>query len=266
MRSSVLLSKEWCDLVFAGRNKAYGAYRLRAQAGWRYRWAMLVVVGTFVLILLVGLGLAAYTRYMIARAMNEAEDAFEQMKHSDLKDGYKVKFVATARMAPPVRMAPGAVQGPPEIVDGVPPVKLIGFNGPIVYDPDQDAITTPIVDTTGLHDQSLPIAKEKIVPTEVVSQMPDFPGGPKAFMQWLNDNIIYPQACINNKRQGVITLTFIVGTDGYATDFEVKNSFDPLIYRTALNALKRMPRWKPGTDDAGHFVPVRITVPVEFKI
>lgn len=266
MRSPVLLSKEWCDLIFEGRNKEYGAYRLRAQAGWRYRWAMTFVVGTFVVILLVGLGIAAYTRYMIKRAMDEAEDAFAQTKPSELKEGYKVKFVATARMAPPVRMAPGAVQGPPEIVDGTPPIKLIGFDGPITYDPDLDAITTPIIDTTGLHDPTLPIAKEKIVPTEVVSQMPGFPGGPKAFMQWLNDNIVYPTPCINNRRQGIVTITFIVGTDGYPVDMEVKNSFDPLIYRTAMNALKRMPRWTPGTDDNGKVVPVRITVPVEFKI
>lgn len=266
MRSSDLLSKEWCDLVFDGRNKAYGAYRLRAQAGLRYRRAMEVVLGSFLALMLFHGAMSIYSHYMTARNMKEAEDAFAQMRASDLKEGYKVKFVATARMAPPVRMAPGAVQGPPVIVDGVPAIKRIGFDGPIVFDPDQDAITTPIVDTTGLSDPTLPIARQKIVPTEVVSQMPNFPGGPRAFMQWLNDNIVYPQQCVSHKRQGLVTITFIVGTDGYPIDFEVKNAFDPLIFRTAMNALKRMPRWRPGTDEDGKVTPVRITVPVEFKI
>ena len=30
-----LLSQEWCEQVFEGRNKEYGAYRLRSTAGWR---------------------------------------------------------------------------------------------------------------------------------------------------------------------------------------------------------------------------------------
>ena len=47
MRSTdILSSKEWCDIVFEGRNKAYGAYKLRAEAGMRYRKALLTVVGS----------------------------------------------------------------------------------------------------------------------------------------------------------------------------------------------------------------------------
>ena len=49
MRSSELLSKQWCDLVFENRNREYGAYRLRAQAGQRYRRALGVVGGTLLL-------------------------------------------------------------------------------------------------------------------------------------------------------------------------------------------------------------------------
>lgn len=266
MRSSELLSKEWCDLVFENRNREYGAYRLRAQAGMRYRRAMAMVFGFFAAMTLIGVGLALYTQYIIKKEMKAAEEAFVELHKSDLKDGYKVKFVATARMAPPTRMAPGATQSAFKIVDGVPPLKSFGMDGPIVYDPEQDAITTPIIDTTSLHDTSLPIAKQKIVPTDVVSQMPTFPGGPRAFMLWLNENISYPQRCINSKKQGVVTLSFIVGTDGYPIDFEVKNAFDTQIYSISLGALKRMPRWKPGTDDEGKVVPVRISVSVEFKI
>jgi len=253
-------------LVFENRNREYGAYRLRAQAGMRYRRAMIMVFAFFSVMTLLGVGIAIYTRYIINKEMKAASDAFAELRKSDLKEGYEVKFVATARMAPPTRMAPGATQSEFKIVDGTPPLKSFGMNGPIVYDPEQDEITTPIIDTTSFHDDSLPVAKQKVVPTELVSQMPAFPGGPRAFMQWLNENITYPRRCINSKKQGTVTLTFIVGTDGYPTDFEVKNSFDTQIYRTALGALKRMPRWKPGTDDEGKAVPVRITVPVEFKI
>ena len=66
MRSSELLSKQWCDLVFENRNREYGAYRLRAQAGQRYRRALGVVGGTLLLLLATYGGLVAYVQYMLA--------------------------------------------------------------------------------------------------------------------------------------------------------------------------------------------------------
>ncbi len=265
MRSSNLLQKEWCDTVFANRNKAYGAYWLREQTGRRYRYALTAVIGFFLLLVLAGGCWALYIHFIIAQDMKDAEDIFAK-KPSDLKEGYKVKFLATARQAPTVRMAPGAKSSTPEIVDGLPPLQTIGEDGPIDYDPDEQLIVTPIVDTTNIHDETLPIAKEKIVPTEMVSQMPGFPGGIRAFMKWMDEHIVYPSRCIKNNLQGSITLTFIVGTDGYTTDWEVKNAFDTEVYRTAIRALKQMPKWTPGTDDQGQPTPVRITLPVDFKL
>ena len=52
MQSGNLLSKDWCDMVFENRNKAYGAYRLRAQAGRRYGYALKTVVGAFAMLVL----------------------------------------------------------------------------------------------------------------------------------------------------------------------------------------------------------------------
>lgn len=264
MHSSDIYSKEWCDMVFEGRNKAYGAYKLREQTGARYRRVLIIVLGTLGALLGAQGSLALYAHIMAMRGMKEAEDAFAK-KPAELKEGYKVKFLATARQAPTVRTAPGAKSARPKIVDGLPPLETIGQDGPIDYDPEQQVITTPIVDTTGIHDKSLPIAKEKIVPTEQVSQMPEFPGGLRAFMRWLDQHIVYPQECIDRNEKGSVTICFIVDEKGYTTDLEVKNAFDAKIYKAAMDALKRMPKWKPGTDDKGDPTPVKITIPMDFK-
>lgn len=266
MHTSEILSKEWCDIVFEGRNKEYGAYKLREQAGARYRRVLTILGGALAAFALLKGTAAVYTHIITARNMKEASDAFAQ-KPAELKEGYKVKFLATARQAPSVRMAPGAKSAMPKIVDGEPPLETIGQNGPIDYTPDdKDVITTPLVDTTGIHDETLPIVKQKIVPTEKVSEMPEFPGGMRAFMRWMDQHIIYPASCIRDKQQGSITISFIVSSEGYATDFEVKNAFNPQIYQAAMNALKRMPKWKPGTDEQGNPTPVKITMPVDFKL
>lgn len=265
MHTSDIFSKEWCDIVFEGRNKEYGAYKLREQTGARYRRVLVIMLGTLSVMLLLKGSIMLYTRIVDAKSMKEAADAFAK-KPTELKEGYKVKFISTARQAPPMRMAPGAKSAIPKIVEGNPATETIGMDGPIDFDPEKNVITTPIVDTTGIRDESLPVVKQKIVPTEHVSQMPEFPGGLRAFMRWLDKHLVYPTSCIDNNQQGSVTLTFIVGTDGYATDVEVKNAFNPEIYRAAVNTLKSMPKWKPGTDEQGHPTPVRITIPVDFKL
>lgn len=61
-------------------------------------------------------------------------------------------------------------------------------------------------------------------------------------------------------------MTFIVGTDGYAQELEVKGAFDAEIYRTIKNAFSRMPKWRPGTDEQGKPTPVKITIPIKFHL
>ena len=253
-------------MVFENRNKAYGAYRLRAQAGRRYRLAVGAVVGAALLGAAAYGGMRAYVSWAMRDEKIDAEEALRRLRPTDLKEGYKLKFLATARQVPPKRMAPGATQSAPEIVDGLPEIHALGNDGPIAYDPEQEMITTPIVDTTNIGNEELPVAKEKVVPTEMVSQMPLFPGGPRAFMRWLDEHVTYPPACRERGLQGVVTLSFVVDRNGYATDLEVKDAFDPEVYRVAMEALKRLPKWRPGTDEWGEPTPVKITVPVEFKL
>lgn len=253
-------------MIFECRNKEYGAYKLREQTGTRYRYVLTILLGSLALLASVCGGTSLYLHILAARNMKAAEDAFAQ-KPTDLKEGYKVKFLATARQAPSQKMSPNAKSAAhPKIVDGLPPLETIGIEGSITYDPDDKVITTPIVDTTNIHDETLPLAKQKIVPTEQVSLMPEFPGGLRAFMKWMDEHIVYPSTCINKKEEGVITISFIVSEEGYATDFEVKNAFNTQIFRSALNALKSMPKWKPATDEQGNPTKVKITMPIEFKL
>lgn len=266
MRSSELSSKQWCDLVFENRNREYGAYRLRAQAGQRYRRALGVVGGTLLLLLATYGGLVAYVQYMLAHDVADAEALLEKLRPTDLKDGYKVKFLATARQVAPKRMTPGAKQAAPEIVDGMPPLHSIGTDGPIAYNPEEEMIVTPIIDTTGLQNDKLPVAKQKVVPTDQISQMPQFPGGPRAFMRWLDEHIVYPASCRQKRLEGMVVLSFVVGTDGYVADLEVKDSFDEAVFQTIKQAAQNMPKWVPGTNEWGEPTPVKITVPVEFKL
>lgn len=267
MRSTELLSKEWCDLLFEGRNKDYGAYVIRSQAGARYKRVLVILFSFFLLLIGTGTGLSFYMRRLLKDKIKETEAALREMRRSDRKDGYELKFLSTSRVAPAVKTTPGAVAEVPEVVDRVEKVKRVfGYDGPIACDPEEEVLSGMKTDAGDTGSIERPLVKQRIIPTENPLRMPEFPGGARSLMRWLDENIIYSESLVRNHKEGTIIVSFIIGTDGYPVDFEIKDAFDPLVQRVVMNALKRMPRWRPATDENGKAVAAKITVPVLFKL
>lgn len=100
---------------------------------------------------------------------------------------------------------------------------------------------------------------------EEVEEMPSFPGGPDALMEWLNNNVKYPVQAQENGVQGRVIVSFVVETDGRIDDAEVARSVDPYLDREALRVVKSMPRWIPGRQN-GECVRVRYNVPIAFRL
>ena len=100
---------------------------------------------------------------------------------------------------------------------------------------------------------------------DVVEQMPEFPGGQAALMEWLGDNVKYPAIAEENGIQGRVICTFVVERDGSVTDVQVARSIDPSLDKEAVRVLKKMPKWNPGKHN-GKAVRVKYTVPVTFRL
>ncbi len=100
---------------------------------------------------------------------------------------------------------------------------------------------------------------------EVVEQMPDFPGGMAALMQFLGKNIKYPTIAQENGTQGRVIVQFVVNRDGSIVDPRVVKSVDPYLDKEALRVIGTMPKWKPGMQ-RGKPVRVKYTVPVMFRL
>ncbi|GHT06450.1 cell envelope biogenesis protein TonB [Bacteroidia bacterium] len=98
-----------------------------------------------------------------------------------------------------------------------------------------------------------------------VETPPKFPGGDKALMQWLNDNIDYPPVAQEQGIQGRVILRFVIDSDGSVTNVGVQRSLDPSCDKEAVRAAKKMPKWEPGKQN-GETVPVYYTLPVMFKL
>ena len=100
---------------------------------------------------------------------------------------------------------------------------------------------------------------------DVVEQMPSFPGGPAALLQYLNNNIRYPKVAEANGIQGRVTVQFVVEKDGSISGVKTMKSAEPSLDHEAERIVKSMPKWNPGKSN-GSPVRVKYFVPVVFRL
>ena len=118
------------------------------------------------------------------------------------------------------------------------------------------------------HEYLIPMRKENesgTKPFDVVEQMPQFPGGPAALMEYLSKNVRYPEEAHKKGVQGRVIVTFVIEKDGSISDANVVKSVDSQIDAEALRVVNSMPNWIPGGQN-GEPVRVKYTVPITFKL
>ena len=98
-----------------------------------------------------------------------------------------------------------------------------------------------------------------------VEQMPEFPGGMTALIEYLQTNIKYPKDAIKQEVGGRVMVMFVVETDGSLSNVRVARKVFPSLDTEAVRVVKSMPKWKPGKEK-GRPVRVNFTLPVVFSI
>ena len=270
-----LISLEWTDLVFEGRNKDYGAYQLRKGTSKRNIWSIIIVALAAVLLYL-GLTLhrmAAANRTVentqaieltnLESKKKEAKvEKKEQIKVEPEKIVEKVK--SSVKFTAPVIKKDNLVKDEDEIkLDEIEKSnKAIGaltvegndeVGGEVLQLREQIAAPEP------------PKPAEENTVHDFVEQMPSFPGGMGALMSWLSQNIKYPVIAAENGVEGRVIVQFVVEKDGSITDVKIAKSVDPSLDKEATRVVSSMPHWIAGRQN-GNPVRVKYTVPVTFKL
>ena len=267
----------WCDLIFEGRNKEYGAYKLRTQTGKRNLKAIITIAILAALCIILFYIKAGYDAYQAAHAKNENVteiSALNQPKKKEAKVERKVQVEEKKEVVKEVKSS---------IKFTAPVIKKDADVKPEEEMKTQDQImqTNTALDVKGNSDQGEILKVTQRVETEpvkaepkpevenkvfdVVEQMPSFPGGPSALMQYLSSNIKYPVVAQENGVQGRVVVSFVVERDGSITDVQVARSVDPSLDREAQRVVRNMPRWIPGKQN-GQAVRVKYNVPVAFRL
>ena len=106
---------------------------------------------------------------------------------------------------------------------------------------------------------------QKEEPFNVVEDMPAFPGGMEAMIQFLSSNIQYPADAQKQKVDGRVLVNFVVEKDGSITEVKVVKPGFPSLDAEAVRVVKAMPKWKPGYQN-GRAVRVLFTLPINFSL
>ena len=271
-----LISNDWTELVFAGRNQAYGAYQLRKGTGKRNVISMIFVAAVAALAYI---GLAAYNSYQeTQKARFEAEmeaSLLEQKKQAKVEKKAEVPKVEQVKKVEKVK---SSIKFTPPVIkkdDEVKPEEEMKSQDEL----NDNKTAIGAFDVKGNDEEGGTVLKavEEIAAPEppkheeenkvfdVVEQMPSFPGGPAALMKYLSENMRYPAGAEENCIQGRVTVQFVVEKDGSVTDVKTMKSVDPALDREAERVVKSMPKWIPGKQN-GSAVRVKYFVPVVFRL
>ena len=235
--------------------------------GRRYAMALILVLGMVLLLSVIALSIRFYVKNEMRHAFAELETVLPQLKEK-VEDGHEVKNIAGGRPRPRLAAVKGATSSVPEIVEvtkndihfGVDEEKFVA-EGSIA---DISETFEELDSAYSADREDLPFEDPHLQPTEVVEQMPQFPGGITALMKWLDEHVVYPQSCVRMKIGGELQVSFFVEVDGTLHDPKIVYSLHPDLDRAVLNAIRRMPRWVPGKVD-GKLTVVCVTLPVNFQ-
>ena len=245
------------ELVFENRNKEYGAYQLRKK----YKSAVITgtIISTLLAVIIVVVPFALSLDY--GKKLPESLSYYSVVM-GDLE--LPIDMIITPPPPPPPPKGSEIVSEiikytPPVIVDSILPAEEnFASVDEILF---QTTIEHSVLNGTGTGDEmsygyGFGSGDINDAAFFIVEVMPSFRGGDlNTFREWVQRRIIYPQAAIEARIQGRVSLTFIVETDGSVSNVMVVQGVAAIIDEEVVKAVEASPRWSPGLQQGQ---PVRI--------
>lgn len=273
-----LYKNEWLELVFAKRNKEYGAYYLRQHQPVTQLKSFFI--GVFGVALAVGIvGIVIKTKpvmdgvivvdnsdflYKIppAAKIEPPKPKIEAQKPAAPKATAAATAIITTKFPPPV-VAPDPVSMDPPKIDQIKgAVGQVDINkGEAGSNSGGDA---GVVSGTGTGVADAGDASGTGV-FKMVEDMPHPIGGEAAWAKFLQSNLRYTNQAMEADVSGRVYVTFIVEKDGHISSIKVERGPGFGLDEEAVRVLKLAKPWKPGIQN-GRPVRVQLTLPVNFTL
>ena len=277
-----LSSREWCDLVFEGKNKDFGAYEMRTTSTKRHNKAVLYTIIGAIIAVAAAISIAKFNEYLAERRL--AEQAEQEEVLIDMGENEEPEEEQQERLEQP---KPEVL--PEEVLNTVKVTELRIVEDEKVKAEDEIKTQDELKETEtafgqkdndkGTEDRNVtrtlkeevvvekkePVKEVKEEVFRSVEQMPTFPGGDAALMKYLSSHIQYPTMAAENNVQGKVVVQFVVTKTGKVGEVKVVRSVDKDLDREAVRVCKSLPNFVPGRQN-GQPVSVWYTLPVTFKL
>ena len=278
-----LSSRDWCDLVFEGKNKDFGAYVIRTESSKRHNKAVLWTIIGAIIFGLLAFGWVKANQYLEERRLAAQGEQEEVL--IDMSQEAEEQEPEQERLEQP---KPEVL--PEEVLKSVKVTELQIVEDEKVKKEDEIKTQDELKETEtafgqkdnekGTEDRNVTrtLKEEVVVETKVekpkevkeevfrsVEQMPQFPGGEAALMKYLQSHINYPPMAAENNVQGRVVVQFVVDKTGKVGEVKVVRSVDKDLDKEAVRVCKSLPKCTPGRQN-GQAVSVWYTLPVTFKL
>lgn len=266
-----IFRKEWLEVVFADKNKSYGAYQLRKTNGANTTRAL--IIGSVIFLVL----FFSPKIYSLIKGSMDHEE--EQLKAQEVilapPPPVDPKTPPPPPVEPPppkidqVKMPPPIVKPDIEVRDEPPTVEKLKEADPgqrdIKGDPTADIVIAEPVGEGPKREAAVAVDDNKVYDFVSIEKQPEFPGGISKFYGYLSKAIKYPPMAQENNVQGKVFLSFVVEKDGKLTDITVTRGLGSGTDEEAIRVLKASPRWNPGIQN-GKPVRVKYNINVNFTL
>ncbi|MGL2966271.1 energy transducer TonB [Flavobacterium sp. XGLA_31] len=256
MSKGSIYDKNWLDLVFDGKNKAYGAYQLRQENEKTTVMAFLSGLGFFAGIAGVGMLISSFNSTEVINNTPKPEGDKIHVTQVHLREKPPVdKPKTTAESHPEEAVKPNlfnryipvetplAQQDVPVTNDIKPEPGSTSNNGTAT---GTGTLTDPTAGTLGTTTTTGTEGSDTVTISVVLDKQPQFPGGINKFYEYIADNIQKPEGDGNANSINVI-MSFVVEKDGSMTDIKVLRSSDKELEKAAVKVLKSLKtKWVPG--------------------
>ena len=265
-----LNSQKWLALVFADKNREYGAYVHREESSDRHLKAMIIIT-------IIALGLIFLPKLVKSILTNQQrieQTTTVQLSNIDLNTEVPEENKVEQIVVPPPPELKTTIQfTPPKIVEDdkiredevMMTQQELKDNKADISVANVEGVAGGTVDIADLQDHKVIVEAKEPEIFNHVEVMPSFPGGEAALFKWLSENINYPTIAAEQGIQGRVHLRFVVRPDGSVDQVEVQKGFDPSCDKEAVRVVKKMPKWNPGKQN-GNAVNVYFQLPVLFKL
>ena len=271
---STIYQTGWLDLVFANRNKSYGAYELRQN--YNQRLVFSLFIASFLMVSVVSFPLIKQ-KYFTEKIGKPVEKE-PIVTVVELKQLEQKKLIVPQTSTPPssaVRVPTTrfftlkAVSTP---VTEDPPVISTLANTAVGPQNVEGPITTGLDNIIDIpsggngHGLDMPADNgNSLVSVELLEKTPEFPGGMAAFANFLRKNLRYPEQAREAGVSGRVFISFVVEKDGRLTDIKVLKGIGFGCDQEATRVLKKSPLWNPGVQNKRE-VRVLYTIPLVFTL